>query len=175
VRTPFALATSRSSARDIKRAELADWFADPAAEWADGKPLRIVLRARDDSDIGVLIDNFPGMEAALQAARKRRDVPIAATDQDNADLAQQIEGSLTGMTLIQISAERLSLRALTIDGVAPSVTSIADGSYSLVKTLCLVLPREPTAAASRFVEFARAAPGARIFAGLGALPADTGP
>lgn len=83
------------------RSEVAALFADPDARWSDGVPLRIVLRSRDDSDNVALTDNFPDMAAALQAARRRPDVPAAATDQDNAELAQKINGSLAVISLLR--------------------------------------------------------------------------
>ena len=174
VRTAFVLVTSLATAPDIRRADLAGLYVDPNARWEEGTPVRIVLRSRDDSDNISLIENFPGMEAALQTARLRRDVPIAASDQDNVDFAQQIKGSLTGTTLLQIRAERLKLTPLTFDGIKPTAENLANGSYSMVKKLCLVLPRQPTAAALSVVAFANSAPAQRIFAALGAVPAEIG-
>jgi phosphate transport system substrate-binding protein len=101
VRTPFVLASSYLRARGLMRSEVAALFADPDARWSDGVPLRIVLRSRDDSDNVALTDNFPDMAAALQAARRRPDVPAAATDQDNAELAQKINGSLAVISLLR--------------------------------------------------------------------------
>jgi phosphate transport system substrate-binding protein len=174
VRSPFVLATSRAMATGFKRAEVAAVFADPGAVWPDGEPLRIVLRLRDDSDNLFLADNFPGMAAALQAARKRPDVPVAATDQDNAELAQKVVGSLAGMSLLQIEAERLSLKPLAIDGVPPTLDNLLAGTYAPSKTLCLLLPRQPTEDALRIVAFARSAAGIGIFKATGAVLLDAG-
>ena len=79
--------------------------------WADGSLIRIILRPKSDSDTAVLGAMFPGMAAAIEEARKRPDIPIAATDQDNADMAERIPGSLTGSTMSQVKMERRNLRS----------------------------------------------------------------
>jgi phosphate transport system substrate-binding protein len=174
VRTPFVLATSRATATGFKRAEVAPAFADPGAVWPDGMPLRIVLRPRDDSDNLYLVDLFPGMAAALQAARKRPDVPVAATDQDNAELAQKVTGSLAVISLLQIAAERLPLTPLALDGVPPTLDNLLAGSYPPAKTLCLLLPRQASEEALRVVAFARSAAGIGLFRATGAVLLDAG-
>ena len=45
----------------------------------------------------------------LQQLRKRRDLSIAATDQDNADVAEKLKGSLISATLTQIMTEKRNL------------------------------------------------------------------
>src|SRR5688500_1932163 len=127
-RTPFVLATSLTTPQRARKSDIAALFADPAAAWPDGTPVRIVLRTRDDADNTFLIEHFPGMQAALENARQRPDVPLATSDQHNAELAQKIAGSLTSMTLMQIASERLTLRAITIDGVTPSAAALEDKS-----------------------------------------------
>jgi phosphate transport system substrate-binding protein len=174
VRTPFVLASSLVTMTGLKSAEIAGLFDDPDAVWPNGVSLRIVLRTRDDSDNLFLTDNFPGMPAALQAARKRPDVPVAATDQDNAEFAENIAGSLAVMSLLQIEAERLRLRPLALDGVSPTLDNLLAGAYTPSKTLCLVLSRQPTEDALRVVAFARSAAGIRLFRTVGAVPVDTG-
>ena len=86
--------------------------------WADGTPIRIILRPTTDSDTWLLGQTFPGMSAAMAKVRKRADLSIAATDQDNADMAEKTPGSLVGATLTQLQGENRDLRFVPIDGVA---------------------------------------------------------
>jgi phosphate transport system substrate-binding protein len=151
VRTPFVLVTSHRAPNAIGKSEVADLFSAPNAHWADGTPLRVILRPKSDSDTPTWIAQFPGMATALEAARKRHDVPTAATDQDNADAAGRIDGSLAGSTLTQIITERRTLRLVPVDGVAPSVEALENGSYPFSKQLLLVLPAKKSAAAERFI------------------------
>lgn len=168
--TPFIFVTSLPTPQRVNRSDLAALFGNPAAAWSDGSPVRIVLRTRDDTDNAFLINNFPGMKTALERARRRPDVPSAASDQDNAELAQKIPGSLAALTLMQLTSEGLDLRAIAVDGVAPSAAALDDRSYPFAKTMCLVLPRRSSAAAELFIAFVRSGDGERILRGFGAIP-----
>ncbi len=81
---PFVLATSHPNPNGVKAAEVSALYASPKATWADGSPLRIILRPKSDSDTPVLSGMFAGMPSSMETARTRQDVLIAATDQDNA-------------------------------------------------------------------------------------------
>lgn len=168
-RTPAVLVTSLAKPQGIARNELAAMFGNAAATWRDGTPVRIVLRGKDDSDNALLADNFPGMAAALENARRRPDVPVAATDQENAELSEKIVGSLSVMTLMQVTSERLKLRVLPIDGTSPDLAALESGAYSLARTFCLVLPQRENPVAAAFVVFVRSSDGQRVLREAGAL------
>src|SRR5450755_2664103 len=88
VRTAYVIATSNSSPNGLKSADLAGIFAAEKPVWADGTPIRIILRPRSDSDTALIGELFAGMGEALEAARRRAELPTAATDQDNAEMAE---------------------------------------------------------------------------------------
>lgn len=109
------------------------------------------------------------MATALEVARARRDTNIAATDQDNADAAERIEGSLTGSTLTQMITEQRNVRLTPIDGVAPSVATAESGAYPFSKTLYFVLPAMKTPEAERFIAFIRSATGQELLRANGSI------
>jgi phosphate transport system substrate-binding protein len=153
IRTPFVLVTSQLRPNGFKSSEVAAIFKSRRALWADGSLIRIILRPKSDSDTTVLGSMFPGMAAAIEEARQRPDVPIAATDQDNADMAERIPGSLTGSTLSQVEMERRNLRFIAIDGVEPSLENLESGAYPFVKLIYFVLPAKKRPLAERFIAF----------------------
>lgn len=153
----------------IRRDELPALFRDPHPVWPDGTPLKIILRARSGSEYPFLIKSIPGMADALDEAHQRRGVPIGATDQENADLAQRTGGSLAMTSLMQIRAEKLNLHPLLLDGVEASPQTVADGSYPLPFRICLLLPAQPSAAAQRFVAFVASPDGREVLLSLGAV------
>ena len=153
----------------IRRDELPALFRDPHPVWPDGTPLKIILRARSGSEYPYLIKAVPGMEAALDEAHRRRGVPIGATDQENADLAQRTDGSLAITSLMQIRAEELKLHPLLLDGVEASPKTLADGSYPFPLRICLLLPAQPSPAAQRFVSFVASPDGREVLLSLGAV------
>ena len=87
--TPFGLATSHPHPNGFKSKDIAQIYQSNDPTWADGTPIRIILRPTTDSDTWLLGQMFPGMSAAMAKARNRADLSIAATDQDNADMAEK--------------------------------------------------------------------------------------
>ena len=155
MRTPYVLASSHPAPLGFTRHEVTAAYTAERAVWPDGAPLRIILRPRADADTPLLAALFPGMEAALNQARHRGDAPVAATDQDNADLAERLPGSLTGMSYTQVALERRNLRLVPLDSVVPTLEAFESGAYPHGKVLRLIQPRQPSAAAERFVQFLR--------------------
>jgi phosphate transport system substrate-binding protein len=154
-RSPFGLVTSRSGAEGFKSSEIAGLFSSANARWPDGSPIRIILRPKDVTDSLVLGALFPNMKAALEQARHRHDVPIAATDQDSTQLAEQVPGSLAAAAFTQVMLEGRTLRFVSIDGVEPSLESLERGTYPYQRILYFVLPAKRSAAAERFIAFLR--------------------
>ena len=171
LRTPFALATSHPKPGSLRSADLPATFAADRPAFLDGAPMRVLLRPRSDSDTLTMGMLFPGMAAALDKARARPDVPVGATDQDNAELAEQVKGSLTGFTLVQLITERRDLRLVPLDGVEPTVEAMESGAYPFAKKLVVVLPARPSPEAERFTAFLRSPEALAILRDAGMVPA----
>jgi phosphate transport system substrate-binding protein len=159
-RTALVFATSHRKPNSLTSAELPRIYASPRPTWADSTPLRIILRTRLDADTEILSNVLPGMREAFAAARQRPDVPVAATDQDNTKLAETMPGALMFGGLSQLEMEKRDLRTVAIDGVMPSLANIESGAYPYEKIFYLVFPPARSAAAQRFLDFVRSAPGA---------------
>jgi phosphate transport system substrate-binding protein len=153
LRTPFGLVTSRQGPDDLKRSDIAELYQSNRPTWSDGTPILITLRPVDESDNIVLGELFPGMTEALVRLRKRPDLSIAATDQDNADIAEKVKGSLTGAALTQIISEKRNLRFVSIDGVAASLENYQNGSYPYGKSLYVIAPSVVSPEAEAFIAF----------------------
>jgi phosphate transport system substrate-binding protein len=170
MRTPYVLATSRPLPTSMTEQEIINAFAKEKAAWPDGTKIRLILRPRPESDNVSLVGLFPGMAAALDEARKRPELPVAATDQDNADMAESLAGSLIGTTYTQITMEARHLRPIAINGVAPTIEAFQSGTYPYTKMFYVVHQQQPSASARRFVQFMRSAEGLRAMREAGCLP-----
>jgi phosphate transport system substrate-binding protein len=170
VRTPFVLVTSKLHPNGFDGSQLAAIYRSAKPTWADGTPIRIILRPKSDSDTAVLGSMFPGMAAAIEDARRRPDIPTAATDQDNADLVERVPGSLATSTLTQIEVEGRNLRFVAIDGAEPSLEHLEQGRYPFAKTLYFVLPARPTPLAEHFISFLASPTGQAVLRANGNIP-----
>jgi phosphate transport system substrate-binding protein len=171
IRTPFVLVTSQPRPNGFKSSEVAEIFKSRRPAWADGSLIRIIVRPKSDSDTTVLGGMFPGMAAAIEEVRRRPEIPMAATDQDNADMAERIPGSLTAATLSQVKMERRNLRFVAIDGVEPSLDHLESGTYPFAKAIYFVLPAKRKPLAERFVAFLGSPAGRAALRATGNLPA----
>jgi phosphate transport system substrate-binding protein len=170
-RTPFVLVTAEPHPDSISASDVAALFARPEATWPNGMPVRVVLRPASETDTKLLQEFFPGMTEALAAARARPEIPVAPTDQDSATLAEAIVGSLASSTLVQITTERRALRALPINGVAPTLENLESGAYPYAKTLYFAIGARPAPMAQAFAEFLSSDAASSIMRQAGILPA----
>lgn len=152
-RTPIGLVTSREGPVELKSGEIAALVRADRPVWPDGTPILIILRPADETDYLVLGEHFPGFTEALEHLRKRRDLSVAATDQDNADMAEKLKGSLTSFTLTQLVTEKRNLRFVAINGTAASLENYRNGTYPYGKRLYLVVPSVVSPEAEAFLAF----------------------
>ncbi len=169
-RSPFIFVSSRREAGNLESAQIPRLYSDEKATWADGTPLSVIMRPRSDTDFTLLAGLLPGMQTSLELARRRSDLPVAATDQDNLDLAERLPGSLTGAILMQIATESRNLRVLSIDGVEPSLVNFASGAYRFGKTLHLVVQAPMRPGVQSFIDFVKSPTGRQILCDSGNLP-----
>jgi phosphate transport system substrate-binding protein len=169
IRTPFTLVTSLSRPSGFKSPDIAEIYKAEKATWTDGSLIRIILRPRSDSDSAVLARSFPGMEAALETARRRSYIPLAATDQDNADLAERVPGSLATSSLTQMTTEGRNLRFVSIDGAEPSLENLETGVYPFAKAFYFILTAKKNPTANRFLAFLRSPAGRAALRATGSI------
>jgi phosphate transport system substrate-binding protein len=169
LRTPFVLVTSYRRPDGFKSKEIADIYKSTDAKWPDGALIRVILRPRSETDTAILGAMFPGMAAAIDAVRRRPDIPIAATDQDNLTLAERVPGSLAASSLTQMFTEERHLSLIPIDGVAPSVKALESKAYPFGKLLYFVLASTKKPGAERFIAFLNSQRGQEILRATGNL------
>ena len=160
IRTPFGLVTSLARPNGFKSTGHRRHLQ--VAESRPGRterPSGSSCARRAIAIRRVLGGMFPGMAAAIEEARRRPDIPIAATDQDNASLAERVPGSLAGSSFTQIKTERRALRFVAIDGVEPSLEHFQNGAYPYGRPLFFVLPARKAPAAEQFIAYLRSGAG----------------
>lgn len=170
LRTAFVFATSNRNSDGLRTVDLPKIFSATKPVWADGMPLRIILRPRSEADSTLLGTVTPGMDAAIERARQRMDMAIAATDQDNADIAERTPGSLIGTTLTQLKAENRDLRVVALDGVEPTLANFERGAYPLTKEFYFIVRGKSVLESQKFFDFMRSTQGIKALRAMNTLP-----
>ncbi len=171
MKTPFGFVSSRRNPPGLGKSDIATLYGSERATWPDGSALRLVLRPRSESDTELVATLFPGMREAQERARARVDIPVAATDQDNAKLAEKLEGSLAGISLTQIRMETRPLLFVAIDGVTPTLENLESGAYPYAKTLYVIASTNRTDGVDAFNAFLHSPKGRAALRAAGVLMA----
>lgn len=166
-RTAFVLATSKAGVDGLSLAQVADIYSGRQSRWEDGTPIRLVLRPASDGDTALLGGFSAQVKEALAAAMSREGMVVAMTDQDSADGIERLPGGLGTSSLALLRAEGRRLHALAIDGVRPSVASVADGSYPHAKPMYLVTKGVASPSVAQFLAFVGSPEGRRILTETG--------
>jgi phosphate transport system substrate-binding protein len=169
-RTPLVIATgAKNNGAGLTVRELAQIYSGKLTRWPDGSPIRLIVRPDSDADTIAMRAFSAEMNTAMTAALARKGLRMADTDQDNADALEKLPGSLGTTTLTQILSENRAIRPLALDGVAPTLESLAAGRYRYVKTLYLITGRDLSPLAKDFVAFVRSPAGQAVLARSGNL------
>jgi len=164
-RTPFVFGINRNVKRTgLTMASVVEIYEGKRTRWEDGSRIRLILRPPTDSDIPVLRKMSPEMNAALESALHREGMIVAETDQDMADALEKTPGGFGGTTLSLVLSEKRAIRVLALNGITPSLRTIADGSYPYTKTFCMVTRKNPSATVRRFIDFVRSPAATAILA-----------
>lgn len=167
-RTPLVIAVHKSlGVSALTSDQLAALYGEGAPTFANARRARPVLRLADATDTAIVKSISPAVAAAVDAAAGRRGVLDGTTDSDTADLLERTQGAFGPSTLALIESEGRPLVALTIDGVAPSLANLANGSWKPHKLLIMVVPDKPSPLVQQFVTFVQSTQGRRIMAAAG--------
>jgi phosphate transport system substrate-binding protein len=174
-RIPFVFAvSSRNNASNVTSAQLLEIYQGKLTAWPDGTRIRLVLRPPSVSDTIFLKDLSADWKKAMLELEAKPGMLVVATAQEAADRVEKTSGAITTSTINLIVTEKRAMKALRVDGVAPTADSITDGSYKYYKPVILVtLPAAPPAV-SEFVKFVQSNAGREILIRTGHIPLAAG-
>lgn len=163
--------TNKPGVSSVTADQVADHLSGRSEFWPDRTPVRVVMRSSSDGDNNYIAALAPTIGAALQVAHKRPGMVVATTDQEAADEAERLPGSLAFNTLALIASEQRRLQVVALDGVAQTVKALAEGRYPHYKPLVIVTRGAPAGAVARFVEYLRSPAGRALLEANGHLVA----
>jgi phosphate transport system substrate-binding protein len=152
-------------------------FTGPAPSWSDvtgrreSPPLVVVAREESEVDMEVLRREIACLGTLPMAAHVR----IAADTDAMRRALLEAAGAVGVTTATVVRQESGRLRALTLDGVAPTTDAVARGDYRLVRDSYFVTRAAASPATARFLGWIRSAAGERVLAANGAVSAARSP
>lgn len=169
-RTPFVFVSATASRRRaVTLEQAASIYGGDVHEWPDHTPIRLVMRPEADADTALLKAMSQAMEQAVRKALSRDGMLVAVTDQENADMLAKVTGAFGAASLTQIVAEKRPLRALSLDGVVPSLKTLAQGAYPYYKVFYAVTGPHPSPDARLLLDFLISPEGRTILTKTGHL------
>ena len=152
----------KSSAQSLTKESLVDLYTGKQANWANGQPVRLVLRPKGDSDTKQLTKLSPEVEAAVAEAHAKNGMTIAITDTDAADQVEKTPGALSTSTLALVLSENRNFHILPFEGVTPNVATLNNGSYAHTKGMYVVISATASTGTKEFLQFMRSTEGTEI-------------
>lgn len=152
---------------DISIKMVEDIYAGRLVNWPDGSSIRLVVRPATDMHNAKLKELSPEMKKAVENVLSRKGLPMAATDDENADLLEKLQGSFGAAAYAQVIAEKRNLKVLSLNGVKPAPETIANGTYPLINRCYLVIKTKPLPGVKQFADFVLSREGQSILERLG--------
>lgn len=141
-------------------------------QWRGSRDVALFTREEGDSSVASLKQTLPGFTEAYAAALKTSRWTVLYSEPMMHEALLTFPFALGLSDLGTILIERLPIKALLIDGVAPSLENVASGRYPFIKTLGLVWRENAVPPSVRaFVEFVESAEAAGILTSHGYVPA----
>ena len=155
---------------NLTDAQVCDVFAGRVTSWKalGGPDVAIAPRTRPDSEVDteVVRDKI----ACLKDLKMPDAVKVMPRSGDMAKELAAVAGAV-GMTTTTVAEQsRGQIKAVSLNGVAPSSANVERKTYTLTRDSFLVTKTAPSAAVAKFVEFVRSSAGADVIAANGAIP-----
>lgn len=155
--------------RGVTAAELVAIFAGHRGTWADGSRITVLQRERGDSSHSTVELAIPGFAEANEAAYRERRWRVLYHDDGMTDALDSTPGAIGLFGQGAVPPAR-SIRALQVDGVAPTLQALTEHRYPFTKDLAFVTLGQPRGRAAAFIEFSRSPAAAEVIVRHGALP-----
>ena len=155
----------------ITRGQVCDIIAGRVTTWtrfnAGAAPVTTLVRPESEVDAEIAREHV----ACLRDTSRGTTVRVIERPDSMAAALARTPGAfgITSLVLVEGSGGRI--RALALDGVAPTAENVRTGTYAMARSSYLITRRSPAPPVERFLDFIRDTAGARVIAANGAVPA----
>jgi phosphate transport system substrate-binding protein len=173
-RTALVIAAHRGVAdNNITSAALVEIYLGKKTRWSDGHEIIVLTREPGDSTIEILQQKIPGFAAAYAESQEAKRWLTLLSEQQMNETLSRTPHTIGFSDLGAITAQRLSIKVLSLDGVYPLPQHVLSARYPLVKVLAFVYRNEALPVGARvFMDFVKSKEGTRILRANGYLPGE---
>lgn len=170
-RVPVVVAVNLGVPDDsISPQDLLDIYAGRRAAWSDGSPIVVLQRERGDSSHHAVAEVLPDFEAVNDAAYREGRWRVVDSDQAMQEALSVTGGAVGLFDLGAIVLQGLPIKALQLDGIAPSEASVQSRRYPFSKDLAFVSVEHPTGAPAELLRFVDGERARRLMRRSGYIP-----
>ena len=157
-------------AKNLTSAQIMDFYSGSVTMFPDGTPVTVLLRDRQESANGVLDRMVPGLAAIREEARRTHRFQVLYHDDAMGVTLATLPGALGVFSLGVAVTGKVPLNIPAIDGVVPSLTTMADGSWIATRELAFVLRPDRLERVRPFLKFVGSSDGRQLIEASGYLP-----
>jgi len=156
-----------NSVSDLTTDQVKDIFSGKITNWKEvgGSDAKINVITREDGS---------GTRKAFEEIVMGKDTKIikeAVVQSSTEAVAQAVKGDPNAIGYISLASLSSDVKALKINGVAPSEQTVADGSYKIQRPFLFLTKGEPTGAVKGFIDFCLSPEGQNIVKSEKVVPA----
>lgn len=146
--------------------------AGESAEETKSDMITVVSREDGSGTRGAFIELFGIEEKDASGKKVDNTIDTAEITNSTSVMMTTIAGNESAIGYISLGSLNDTVKALSIDGVAPSVESIKDGSYTIARPFNIATKGELNPTAKDFVTFILSTEGQEVVKGKGYIPVD---
>ena len=155
----------------LTAAELLSIYRGDKLRWDSGRAIALLTREQGDSSVASLKQALPGFAEAYAAGADTGLWTVLYSEPTMHEALLMVPFALGLTDLGTVTIERLPIKPVPIDGIAPTPDNLANGRYPFTMTLGFVWREDMLPDSARaFLEFVRSDEGARILRSHGYLP-----
>jgi phosphate transport system substrate-binding protein len=155
---------------DITESQICDLYSGKVKSWLSlgGSDNSVAVFTRPPTEVDPEV-----IRAKVGCFKDLKETEAARVMARGGDMARALAETphaigMTSMTVVEQSGGKV--KALTLDGIAPTAQNVKSGRYLLTRDFLFVIKGEPTSAVRRFLDFVLSPEGDRVIEANGAVP-----
>lgn len=149
-RTAIVFATSPYVPdRELSYGDILAIYRGEKKKWKDGRKIIVLTREASDSSVEVLRQKLPGFKELYDASQEKKVWTTLFTDQEMNQALVKTPGAFGITDQGAVITEKLAVKVLDLNGIAPLLDNVRSGKYPLSKPLAFVYRKEALSPASR--------------------------